>query len=340
MNKRITLLLLTLCFGGVLSAQIIKGDQFLTLQGPGGFSVLSAPNPIAGNIGGLYALNEGEGVVLVLSPQYGFAVSDDIVVGTGLGIASVIASGGGTGGMLTPYGRYYFVNRPSLLAFAELGVGFNFGEVLNTSTTLLPSAGISLPFGDNILFSPQLNYQIREGSNVVGLNWQFEFRLGRNNQGTGKAVGEFAKGSWMFGTLVGGISFVNNGGTRVQISPEAHYFLSNRLALGLGITTNQFSREGFSVGSTAFTPNLRVFFKDPKHTNLFLQLGLAYQTENASFTPLSDGSTISLDGGLGLLIFLRERIALETGLGFRVIPEAELFEVGLNLGARFVLPGS
>jgi hypothetical protein len=50
-------------------------------------------------------------------------------------------------------------------------------------------------------------------------------------------------------------------------------------------------------------------------------------------------SIASIDAGLSGLLFLRDRIALEGGLGLRYYPEFESSELALSTGVRFFIGG-
>lgn len=341
-----TLLLFTslFLFSCQLFSQIRKGDVLLTPNNVITTSGSRLPTPITGNLAGLYALPEAETLILTTSPQYGFALSDRVMIGASFGVTAISLGGDVlVAASLSPHFRYYVVNKSNLQLHGGLRAGISIvesGVVDGNAAYVQPTAGLGLPISPGVLFAPELSYTVVRGENPLRLDFKFDFILGRNNRPANKAKGNYGRGSWMFGSQLGVLS-LSPGLNEFRISPEAHYFLGRRLAIGAqaGIQL------AWNDGTTESQPHLglttRYFPLQGQHIDVFAHLGFGVQGDGEASRGngfLVD-NLVTMDGGLGGLLFLRERVALEAGLGIRVFPQIETAEVALNLGLRFFMGG-
>jgi len=348
--RSLTLTLLFVLITAALTAQIRKGDRILTPYNNSPITLVSAPPAVASNVGGLFLITEGEGAVLTVLPQYGFAVSNRMVIG-----ASVIVGlsvGGGSGEVsagITPYARYYFVNKPKLLAYGGLRAGVALADndaFIDAASLVQPHLGVGLPLADGILFAPELGYTFAERRNSVSFTLGFDFILGKNNRPEQRVTGRYGRGAWMFGTQLGGAG-IGQRFTTLRIAPEAYYFLGRRFALGVtagtSLTRFNFNLTQLRVNSTHIGLASRYFPVQGRHFDLFTHAGFQLEFDDSRIG-LSTGdpfvdNTVVMDGGLGGMLFLRQRVALELGLNLRIYPQNEFAEMGINTGIRFFLGG-
>ncbi|MEL6140785.1 MAG: hypothetical protein AAFU67_04125 [Bacteroidota bacterium] len=142
----------------------------------------------------------------------------------------------------------------------------------------------------------------------------------------------------MLGAGLGGFSLTGSDPSfsNITISPDVHYFISSRFALGLGMILNNVSAGEFSNTNTSFGPNARFYFSNPKHFMPFIQAGASFSGSSTSLGIETESST-AIDAGIGGNIFLRDRLALEVGVNVKVFPDLDGEIIGLNLGARVLL---
>lgn len=326
-----------------LLAQLQKGDRLLTLSDGQLASSIIEQAAVSEVIGTLVTSTEADGVAITIMPSYGFVLSEKVLVGGSLGVFSFLGDGfSNTNILVSPYARYYFLNKPELMVYGQAQAGLLTGDdFFGSRTSAQAAVGLSIPVTNAVLFSPELGYQVQEGSNVLALSLQTEFILGRHNRPEDKGIASFGKGSWMFGTSLGGFSIINRGANTYSLSPEVHYFLSNNFALGAGaafVTTNF---QGLAASNTLLSLKGRFYLESGKHFTPYIQLGGLFF--NNGFTgdfgfPVSSESSFGLDGGIGGNLFIRDNLALEVGIAGRSFPEFDSgLIIGINFGARFVL---
>lgn len=322
-----------LCFG-----QLRKGDHLLIPNNSPSISTSAVPTPVGSNLGGLYVTPEGDFQILSFTPSYGFVVSDQVVLGANFGYALLLENGNSMGiGGASLFGRYYFRNTERAQLYGGLRAGFivnNSGNLKSeTDIFIQPNAGIGLPLSPGIIFSPELNYTVIKGQNLLGLNFKLEFVLGSNNRPEEPARGRYGRGSFMLGTQLGGLTLAGQN-TTLRLSPDAYFFTGQRFALGVNIGTQIESRNTGTNSRNHFGLAMRYFPVQGKHIDMFVHLG-------GNVESLSGGSggrqLYSADIAVGGLLFIRETVALEGGLGVRHYPDFEFTEFGLNAGVRFFL---
>lgn len=347
--RSLTLTLLFVVITAALPAQIRKGDRVLTPYNESPTSFSTPPTAITSNVGGFFVSPGGESMVLNVLPQYGFALSDRVVVGAALAVSISFGNDGIAGG-LSPFARYYVVNNPDLMVFGGLRGSISLNEsnrFVDVSSSFQPHVGLGLPLSPGILFAPELGYTIIGRRNQVNLSLGFDFILGRNTREEELVWGNYGRGSWMFGTQLGGVGITERS-TFLRFMPEAYYFLSRRFALGITagttltrfeVTSRRIRAQQNHVGLTG-----RYFPVQGRHFDLFAHAGFQLEFDERNFgrRPTGDllvDNLVIMDGGLGGLLFLRRNIALEAGVNLRVYPQLENFELGLSSGIRFFLGG-
>ena len=330
-------------FANSVFGQLQQGDRLLSFESTGFSSALASHFAINDDLASLTTSSDLDGLLVIANPSYGFLLSDNFALGGTLVVAGLLADGGSTVAAIAPYGRYYFVNKQDLALYGGvtgiLAVGDDVSfDGSSTASAIAPTAGVSFPVAKNGLLTPELAYVINEGANSLTLAFKLEFILGENTSDGGKSVGAIGKNTWMLGGGLGSFSITgsNPSVNTLVLSPDIHYFLSDRFALGLGIFVNRTAADDISFTTTSFGPNGRFYFSGPKHFMPFIQGGVSFRGVSSNLGFGSD-STTDIDAGIGGNIFLRDRLALELGLNLKIIPDVESAALGFNLGARFLL---
>ena len=346
-------LLFSLLISTFLTAQLVqRGDRLLTLDGASVENVVFTPL-LSGNLGGAFfeSASGGGGAVYAV-PTYGFAVSDRLVLGSGLTAIAAFSNGGGGGVYINPYLRYYAINNDRMGVYGQVSTGFGLGNGgLTGFNGVSVGAGLQIPVAPGILFGPKLDYMLGGRRNQLQFGANFEIRLGRNTRTEGSVVPAIGKGSLMLGTqlICAALAGSINGG---QLAVGGHYFLTDRLtaALNLGFggsradfgSTNfprTFRSDNYSIGLGS-----RYYLTTAGRLRWFAEAGAGWQRNsfrnnvNGSETRQSTSGYL-LTAGFGAQLFIRENVALEVAPQLRRIFEEGRrgTNIGLNIGARFII---
>ena len=348
--------LLILLFSGLTAAaQIQRGDRFFTLDGEGGFGAgnTAAVPLLAGNIGGLiYIPKYREGLVYTW-PTYGLALTNRLVLGSGFGFAAEFGEYSGASYTLSPYLRYYGINRPGLGIYAEARTQVTYaGGTVYAADPITLGAGLQLPLAAGIRFGPTISYVVQEYSNYVQASARFELVLGRNNRPADTPAAGFHKGSVMLGSQLASATLRKKFRT-VGVTVGSHYFLTDRLtaAVTLGV------EDGYRDLGTASSPYIgrwysysiglgsRYYLTTQRQLVYFVEAGGGYEWFGGSMTRNDvverrssfRGSLITV--AAGAQFFIRDRVALEAGPQYRRVfdTDATYSILAVNFGARFLL---
>lgn len=338
---RCILLLFCLSVTLTVSGQLQPGDRLL-IPTTNYFSENEgfAP-PISQDLGAFrrFWRTTNNSSLLTVTPKLGFMVSNRFLVGGRTGIRSVFTE-------FTDwrtfdaevFSRYYFRNAPALRVFGEFGGTFrviSFEGRGNDEKKLIlgAGAGLSLNLTDGVFLTPLVSYDLLYSErNELTLNLGIECLLGSNNRPVEKVKGRYGKGSLMAGAYVGNL-FLTSNETSFYLSPQAHYFLTDRFALGLnsGIGVRNYSNGSESKFHGGIS--VRYFVTRGNHIDLFVHAGGGAGSSAGIFRAPST----FYEGGMGVLLFLRERIALEAGLSGNKYSDIGISELSVSTGVRFFL---
>ncbi len=356
--KQYVYLFLLVCCSTPLFSQIQRGDRLIMMNGAGGVVA-----PYASELGSLTFRDFGnftdDQVALNLRVRYGYALRDRLVVGTGVGVGLTYQDGLSTGFGLSPFARYYFLNRSTLGVFAEAGTGissYRYGDSereFSAFGQLDLSAGIQVPLAPGLLLTPAVGYSVWEGSNTVSVGVGLELLL-QPDEDDAEVVGSFGKGTLTLGAQSAHLNFqesIFSGG----FTAGGQYFLTDRVAVGaqLGLSVLRVelpdsdpdlgnSQRAYSLGVGG---SLRHYLGSPQRLRWFVDGGGGV-TYSRHTVQLSDGSTAGnglishtnqsinpyIAAGGGAQYFLRDNVALEVGPQLR-------YNLGDNSSQGRWLPG-
>ena len=349
-------LLLSILLGltTITAAQIQRGDHLLTLDGEGAFGAgnTAAVPLLAGNIGGLIYIPEYREGLFYTWPTYGFALTNRLVLGSGFGFAAEFGEYSGASYTLSPYLRYYGINRPGLGIYAEARTQVTYaGGTVYAADPITLGAGLQLPLAAGIRFGPTINYVVQEYSNYVQAGARLELVLGRNNRPADTPAAGFRKGSVMLGGQLVSATLRRKFRT-AGVTAGGHYFLTDRLtaAVNLGVedgyreygrdpSLNVFRWYSYSLGLSS-----RYYLTTQRQLVYFVEAGGGYERSGGSVTTNDVEDRSSHDGSLitvaaGAQFFIRDRVALEAGPQYRRVfdTDATYGVLAVNFGARFLL---
>jgi hypothetical protein len=144
----------------------------------------------------------------------------------------------------------------------------------------------------------------------------------------------------MLGTQLGGLrgATANNNRSTVKLSPEAHYFVVSQLALGLEAgTTLSWKENGPTQSSAHGGLSLRYVPVHDQDIDLFGQTGIHFESAGGGLPERLDpdgGILFHVDGSIGALVFPRDYVALEVGLGIANYPVSGFTEMAFSGGIR------
>ncbi len=254
---------------------------------------------------------------------------------------------------LSPYLRYYAVNRGDLMIFGQLSTGFSVDDFARVSafSSISPQIGLHYPLAAGVLFTPTIGYYgIGQAYSALSLGVGLQLVLGKNNRPEGRAVSNFQRGTLMAGAQGVNLS-LREQSTSYGTELGAYYFLTDRVALGVAVAAARAAERirlstgdekdvsyvlGVGIGS-------RYYFSTARHVVWFAEAGVSYDRHiiQSSVRGNYRANYVYLLGGGGAQIFLRDNVALEVGpqLQHRVFNEQYRTELdfGLNLGIRFFL---
>ncbi|WP_238752296.1 hypothetical protein [Neolewinella maritima] len=348
-------LILSLLVTASVSAQIQRGDRFLSVDGRAGASLTGASvTPlVSGDLGGIVLPGTFSEGLAYATPAYGLALTDRLIVGGSLTAVHPFGSRSDIGSIgLSPYLRYYGINRAQLGVYGQVmtGLGYRNGDLTGPDAVTV-GAGLQLPLAVGARFGPSVDYVIGGAGNTLELGIRVELILGRNNRLQEAAVGSFSKGAIMLGSqFVGAV--VREDVSSAGVVVGGHYFLTDRLTaaptIGMEGYQTDFSRPNVTRITTlrnyAVGLSSRYYLTTERHLLWFAEAGVGYQT-NYSRRDFGNGEIRSssdvflLTASAGGQLFIRDNVALEAGPQFRRFfgdgVNYSLFS--LNGGIRFLL---
>lgn len=343
MKHTFTLLLIFL-LSGLTHAQLQKGDRLHAVGGSNSILSVGATPLNQGNLGAVeYNPDIDQGRALI-GTNLAWMLTDRIALGTGLSASLYFGQGAGTNLLLSPFARYYFLNRSALMVYGEVGTSAGKNQdVFTGASSLNLSTGIHLPVAPGILLSPALTYSINDGRNFVGVGAGIELILGKNGEEEGQATANLQRGDLLLGGQSFGAGFSKNV-TNVGATLGGYYMLSERFALGgtLSASYVSLSNEG-STGDVSFSGGGigiggRYYLNTQAHTLWFVETGASFGWERGKYASTVDkNSQPYLLAGGGAQIFIRDRVSLEAGPQLRYATKAGGYALGGLFGVRFVL---
>ena len=151
------------------------------------------------------------------------------------------------------------------------------------------------------------------------------------------------QGNWIVGGSLGSLGYSFEGESfSLSVNPRAGYFISDGVALGLGLTGSVYTApESDAVWGYGVAPFVRYYFPEGSSASgrFFAQgdVGIAGSS-------LGSGATLALGANVGYAHFITQSVALEATLGYNyskaTVSGAEKAS-GLNVGLGFqvYLPG-
>ncbi|WP_116125458.1 outer membrane beta-barrel protein [Lewinella sp. IMCC34183] len=349
--KHTYLFLFFLLIAATLPAQLQRGDRLLTIASPGEVSGVNGVDVYdTGEFGTIFYDTRWEGGLGYVSATYGYVLHPRWVAGAGVSVGGTSSGGFDAAVALSPYLRYYLINRPNLLLFGEASTALGLGsEGFNTSDYVPLRAGVQFPVATNVLLTPELTYTVGPGANRLAATFGIDLLLGRNNRPDERATGSFAAGDLLLGGQLASLSLQRNYYAGV-LSGGGHYFLSPRFAVGAGLTLQQ-SRftSDFNApsGDNVYRQtqiggglSARYYLNQERHLLWFLEAGGTYgrRSDKSPFTPDTDSySELGLLGRVGAHLFVRDNIGLEITPELRYRHERYAIgnRSGVSLGMSF-----
>ncbi len=344
---RTTLLLLALLFlTTTLSAQIQRGDVLYQMPtASSGFPLFDVSKPIDGNVFSYTSLGqEFDEQFLGAGLRLGYAITDHIVGGFALnyvtGFDDDISQFSGE-----LFLRYYAINNPRFGLFGQLGGGVisNDGGAFAS-----PTIGISLPESQGLIVSPQLAYTTNFDDGFFSLGARLEVLLATNSGNDTGPAADFGRGTWMLGTYSAGFTFGTGEDLFIaDAGIQAHYFFTDRLALGGGVSTNLSTTDFFQIFDVSLTAGPRYYFLRGNRWQVFGEArgGILHQSFSIRTVDENDSETTALlDLGVGIQYFITDNFSLEAGPGYRFtnldpgFGRDNIREFSFNVGARFCIP--
>ncbi|WP_157976238.1 outer membrane beta-barrel protein [Lewinella sp. IMCC34191] len=355
---RFTFTLLCLCLSLFAFSQIQRGDHIITLSGPGASSY-GAQSSTAGDLGGILFDFDTEVSQFSLQPTYGYALTDRWVVGGALGITSSrYPASAGSGDLnywdvrLNPYVRYYAVNHERFGLFGQIGTGLgaNKNGVYGLEELNL-RGGLQFPLLAGIRVGPTLDYTIRNRNNYLTLGGTIEIVLNRASGEEGKPTAGFKAGSIMLGSQLLQATSTRSILTGA-VNVGGHYFLTDRFAAGLSVGAGggrydlgtAANDRSFRTSQMSASLSGRYYFTTNRNLVWYGEAGigvgrLAYRSDVALGDLPIDRNDFSVFGGVGAQWFLRENLALETGVKINrnLVNDSWGTAVSVPVGVRFFL---
>ena len=339
----------------ITAAQIRRGDRLFTLDGEGAFGAgnTAAVPLLAGNIGGLIYIPEYREGLVYTWPTYGLALTNRLVLGSGFAFGAEFGEYSGASYSLSPYLRYYGINRPGVGVYAEARTQVTYaGGTVYAADPVVVGAGLQFPLAPGIRVGPTVDYVIQGRNNSIQAAARFELVLGRNNRPADKPVAGFQKGSIMLGSQLVSAMFREKFRT-VGVVVGGHYFLTDRLTTAVNVGVENGYRDiGTSIStyvarwySYSIGLGSRYYLTTQRQLVYFVEAGGGYERVGGTMTRDDvvesrrsfDGSLVTVAAGAQL--FIRDRVALEAGPQYRrVFDTDDRYSIlALNFGARFLL---
>ena len=343
MKHTFTLLLLFL-LAGTARAQLQKGDRLHAIGGSNAILPVSSTPLNQGTLGALEYNPYTDRGQFSVGGNLAWMLTDRFAIGTGVAANLYFGQGVGTSASLSPFARYYFLNRPEMMVYGEVGTSATKSlDRYSGASNLNLSAGLQLPVAPGILLSPSLTYAISEGRNFLSMGAGIELILGKNTDTEGQAIANLQRGDLLLGAQSLGVTFGKNV-TSLGADFGGYYLLSERFALGANLSVshtglgNDGSRGDFSYSAGGIGIGGRYYLTAQAHTVWFVETGASFSWANSKFSNVSESSSqpYLLAGG-GAQIFLRDNVSLEVGPQLRYATESGSYSLGGLFGVRFVL---
>jgi outer membrane protein W len=127
------------------------------------------------------------------------------------------------------------------------------------------------------------------------------------------------KGTWMLGGYAStGLTFESdNNSFGIIVSPGIGYFMSDNLAIGLGIPLLLSTEENYRYIAYGISPFIRYYFGTPSELMFFVTGSFGIDGWSSKYDDTTNSSSsITGKAGVGCTYFLNESIGLETILGY------------------------
>ena len=342
-------LLLSICSSLDLAAQIQRGDRLFSLTSSFPATQFdrawSVPQPAYG--ANLQFDEAASATSLTLGGDYGYALWDRLMLGVGIMGRQNFGKTFSGGYLIQPRVRYYVVNTAALMVFGQVGssVVRSYSETPHLGNLQL-TAGVHYPLTSSLLLSPQVAYLIDDGDNAFALDLSLQLRLGRGE--TEDVQAGIQSGRVMVGAQSARIA-LREGATTAGAQLGAHYFLTDRLAVGgqLGYG-GDYVDIMVGVGNTAVLKLVqwdvaaaaRYYLSATGRLAWFAEAGTGLKRSSVASDILVNVDAESRGyyflGG-GLQYFTSERFSLEAAPAVRYHSDRGEWLYGLNLGVRYVL---
>ena len=330
------------------TAQVQRGDVEIGTSQP---AIFEQGLDLFANdrLGGILSLG-GEVPLYLLTPSYGYALTNRLLLGTEA-VLFISRESASAGAILLPYLRYYPINKETFSFYGEFGRsvslitdGGEFGPLYRAAV------GGQFPLGGNALLTSALQYEIREsspfGSNLLNLTTGLTLKLGRNNR-VDRQSRTYGDAKWAIGLSDVQLSFGKNFATSSSTLSLSYYF-SRFFALNYNTSATSAARSDETRELTTLSGDaslgIRGYFSRRGRLHPFLEaaagITLSYlegiNNRSPEFNVEETEVEFLLLGRLGVEYYLRPDIALITGLSLRRTSEFDgSTDFGLTFGARY-----
>ena len=327
--KPYTLTLFLLLAGLGLRAQLQRGDWLVSFSDRVNFNPVPAPAGLSDQISGIRTY-PGASTAVYLSPQAHYLFRDRWAVGSGATAIFGFGSGVNGGLLLEPVLRHYLVNRAPWMLYAQLGPQFRYSTEDGVAVPVAGGLGVHLPVDATILFTPAFTASFDGDRVTPTFDLGLTLLLGRGGT-TGELTHPLVRGR----TMLGASSLSATQGRTFwayQAEISGHYFLMDRLALGLRLLGSGYRFRAGGEADSKFTPGLGLRYYLPGNylgvarIHAFAELGLDF-TEQGGMP----------HGIIGADYFILPRVAVEYGL--LVQKSLNRFTFGQSAGFRILLGG-
>lgn len=329
----------------LLYGQVRQGDLLFT-PFSGSPALLSAsPMAVSSSVGSISHTTGENGVVFAFLPAVGYAITDNLVAGVGVNFVVGRDTESESADGISPYLRYYVANRELWHVYAGGRVTFvlSDSDVSRVGRTLLsPTVGVGVALGEGLFLSPELSYVVDRDDSPVQLDLKFDILLPTRVRQRFASPDRYERGTWMLGTRMGRLLAASSGRSRLNLSPEVHFFAADQLGLGLEFGTELSWVENAPLKSSVHGGlSLRYVPLHDRRIDLFGQLGVHVKSAGEGLSEQLDpdgGALFHANAGVGAMLFPRDYFALEVGLTAAHYPVAGFTELALSGGVR-IFPG-
>lgn len=287
---------------------------------------------VQGELGNLSYVSQEEddlGLFFV-APQYGAFLSNNLLLGGGLGFVTITDFDESNSILLlNPFARFYAnPNAAKTHFFGQVGLNYAalLGEDGEDNFGLDAGIGITHFLAPGLGLDTYFQYNIQDlserGTATFGLITTLNIYLGneqRQNRRT--AVSGAGRGSLMIGGTGGSLRIQDNElgkSTGLNLNPKVLYFIKDRFALGAGLALAYARRESFSKvtqTSIAIRPQMRYYFSQGRHQQWFIGAGAEAGWDNLDVEGFfsSNSNFFGFGLGAGMNVFLTPGLAFEFG---------------------------